>query len=896
MGTAPPNKRFAISPDRWALFAVVALCIAWVAVHAFLADAVTVRICEHADAGIPREKRLPVFLSEIAFDGYVWNRHAEHLGGRNGWRLRRTDFDNAPYGREVHWSSPFAWYLRGLGELRRAFTGEPLRHAIFRMSIWANPLLLMVALAVIPIVAARRFGSLAGAVVAAGMVATPSFYEGFLPAYPDHHGIIALSHLGLLLGAAWAGAGWVRKNESAGFLPAPSFETARRGMIASALCGAAGLWLSALATAMVIAVVGVGAVVSAVLFARPRMNDGASEYFPGLWKTWALWGAGGSVALYLFEYFPNHMGLRLEVNHPLYALAWLGGGWDIALLAEWIAQKRRAHAVPLWRRMIWPTLAALVLPAFLAFGSADLYIPKDGFMLRLWQNIAELQPLIRRIALGQINWLTALGWFPMFLLAALFLLFCRRLTAGAKGALVLLAVPIVLLNGLQFYQSRWGLLVGPLYIALAALAISQLWRLLPRQFAERALAVLLAMPLGYLLMAPAFGASFKILWNQYRGGDPIQITPGQALAILHRQMARAISDDAGERPVVLLSSPNSSCMLAALGGFQTVGTLYWENVEGLKAAAAALNAQNEGETFALLRQRGITHLSFMTWENFIEPYFQILHPKSPPGVSFSNSFGRMAFFEKRIPPWTRPLVFPPNDIARGLNQQILLLRVAPEQSLAEAQYHLARFVRVVEGAPGPARELFQKVLDSRPPEPLARLARVELTASRVSEGEAGPAIEELIEALNRVPPEAREAPLEETARRLVETGRWADLTHLWRGVAAAPDAKATTLLNAAWNLATAPEHGDPALSLAICDRAAALGHDPDRTKLVRAAALAARGDFGNALGLVTEVALSRSAERELRSRAEAMRAVFASGKPWLAAAPRTSNTERPPPR
>ncbi|MCX6972581.1 MAG: hypothetical protein NTV93_20855 [Verrucomicrobia bacterium] len=60
------------------------------ATHAFLVDAVTARLCNEADKNLPAEKRMPVFLSEIAFDGCAWNRHAEHLG-ENGDSCRGSN-------------------------------------------------------------------------------------------------------------------------------------------------------------------------------------------------------------------------------------------------------------------------------------------------------------------------------------------------------------------------------------------------------------------------------------------------------------------------------------------------------------------------------------------------------------------------------------------------------------------------------------------------------------------------------------------------------------------------------------------------------------------------------------------------------------------------------------
>ena len=55
---------------------------------------------------------------------------------------------------------------------------------------------------------------------------------------------------------------------------------------------------------------------------------------PGLFRFWGLVGGGASVAVWLLEYFPNHLGLRLEVNHPLYAAAWIGGGEVLRVAAH----------------------------------------------------------------------------------------------------------------------------------------------------------------------------------------------------------------------------------------------------------------------------------------------------------------------------------------------------------------------------------------------------------------------------------------------------------------------------------------------------------------------------------------------------------------------------------
>jgi len=897
-GTKPISN---LSVLAWVSFAfALILAVAWVFAHAFLVDAVIVRLCEMFDRGIPPEKRMPVFLSEVAFDGYVWNRHAEHLGENGAYRLRFTDFDNAPKGREVHWNSLFAWYLRGLGELHFALTkddpGASLRKSIFRMSIWANPILLIVALVVFGTLTALRFGPLSGAVIALAMVCVPTFYEGFMPAYPDHHGLISFFLLGMLFGIAWAGAGWVRGSARGVFAPPATLVQARHGMIFSALCGAAGLWFSALSTSLVLSTLGVAAIVSTPFFLRSGRRAGL-EYHPELWKTWAFWGAGGSFFFYLLEYFPNHLGMRLEVNHPLYSLAFLGGGWAIYALTKWFAADRKAPFP--WGVLGLCAAACALLPACILVGGPALYIPNDPFMERLWKNIAELLPLMTRIKLGGLTWSVAFGWFPVLLLAVAILQFVRKVDTGTKTVLVFMAIPILLLTALQFYQVRWGLLVGPLYGALAAVVIPQIWRLVPTDSLSRVAGALCLLGFSYLFVEPAFRNSFTASIQQYRA-EPgkISLSPGQALALLHRQMARAILDNAEGRPVVLLSSPNSSCILSALGGFRTIGTLYWENVEGLKNAARALNAQNDMETFELLKKLGITHISLMTWENFIEPYFHILYPKDASGKpawnhkesveisrdvakSPENSFGIRALFQNTIPIFTRPLIFPKNQITEGLKQTVLLLEFVPEQTRDEALLHLARFARIVEGNPVRA-EFDLKDLVNKPDvkfEANAELGFLYLSQRRYDE-----AAKVFTIALESPNPAFRARVAALAVQGFLTCGRFAEARDVVLNAALRVDATLDTLMNAAWLLATNPsiELRDAVSANALIDIVEnAQGAETANILLLRAAAAGAAGEYEKAVVFAQKAFEAAPGNVEISEAAHQMATAFRERKPWI---------------
>jgi hypothetical protein len=70
------------------------------------------------------------------------------------------------------------------------------------------------------------------------------------------------------------------------------------------------------------------------------------------------------------------------------------------------------------------------------------------------------------------------------------------------------------------------------------------------------------------------------------------------------------------RSPVVLSDPTSSTELAYYGGIQTIGTLYWENMEGLKRAAAIFSASSELEAHSLLLEAGVTHIVLPSWDDF----------------------------------------------------------------------------------------------------------------------------------------------------------------------------------------------------------------------------------------------------------------------------------------
>jgi hypothetical protein len=102
--------------------------------------------------------------------------------------------------------------------------------------------------------------------------------------------------------------------------------------------------------------------------------------------------AAGSLFFYLLEYFPNHLDMRLEVNHPMYGLAWFAGGYAIYYITSWLSQTDRD-----WKEFPWGPVAGcaavcLTLPALILIGGSRFYLMMQPFMFGVMSNIAEAPP------------------------------------------------------------------------------------------------------------------------------------------------------------------------------------------------------------------------------------------------------------------------------------------------------------------------------------------------------------------------------------------------------------------------------------------------------------------------------------------------------------------------
>ena len=825
------------------------------------------------DLGIRPEGRAvtPLTMAYPAFaaDAQTWVRHALSLLEGNDLRLRYTSIDNAPVGREVHWNSAWAWCIALAGKLEHWVTGQPLPRSVELATVWLPSVVLIAFSLGLALWAARLGGPATGVFVAFALPGSARIFEGFFPGYVDHHGLLTVAVVGLSLGAFFMGAGWVRaQTQGEDVLPANASE-AMRAATASALWGAFGMWVSAASSIPPVAIIGVAGFLALLVVGRTVRDQQTAVFYPDIWRRWGNVGAVASFGFYLLEYAPSHLGLRLESNHPLYSLAWWGAGHLIAEIGN------------LWLGKTWPSkthLRALALPLITVFAPVvvflvakeRVFVIMDPFLANLHNTyIQEFMPIWKTLKGG--GWALAFNLLVLDnapLISALLLLGLWR--RRSPGWLWFGVLAVLFFSVLAAIQARWLLNAAGCQTALAAFLVF-FWtkgRVAWKQIAVSCTAIALL-----------FGYSF---YSRISGGledvGVRRISPRDAQSALNRDIAAALRATQPSGEIVMLSSPNSSTAIGYYGRFKTLGTLYWENNEGLKAAAQILSSRSDEEAARLIKARGVTHIAILSEENFISQYFELLNPTAKPD-ELKQSFGYRVFADKVFPVWLRMIPYKVPDDLAVLKISVLLLQVAFDQTPADALYHIA-MGKVALGQLAEAERDFDTLIERSPDSFQPYFRKAEILFAR---GEWARSAEFSLGGINRSPMEQRRGQLIEAAARFYRQKQPSVAAQLYRiYLKAAFDPEIASYL--AYILASSSDEALRDLKSAgeLITRAAAA--QPSSLSVIGAQAVvaAAQGDFAGAVVFQEKVVASCRQQGDAAALAVAERrlAEFKGGRPW----------------
>lgn len=731
---------------RWTLL-VFALVVGFTVWHAGAMATYLARVS--AEQFVSTSEPLPRQQIPLgtAFDAQTWIRLSDELASAEDWRLRTAVSENAPEGRPVYWNSGWAWWLISGGRLWSSLAGVPFAAGLEQAAVWVNlPVLIMVALG-LGIWMKCRWGWGGAAVLVSVMVGDRGFYEGFYPGNPDHHGLITGCAAGMFMGIVLAGAGWhrggIKRDSEVDFWWPENENAVRRSMCLSAVAGAVGLWFSAASLIPVFATMSLGLLVSGV----PRGRGQSLWFSAGAWRWWGRVGASLSLGFYLLEQFPDRLGWQLEANHPLYALAWLGGA---ELLAWWLESRAKGWERPNVKQaagLVLSGLAVLSPGLVVVWKGVDAFALLDPFLEFVHSHVTELESLPHRVAtLGVFHYASYMVLQPICLMLAAGLAW--RLRETSESFLLRCAWwGVVGLVSLGWWQNRWMLMVGGPLAVVVALS----WGLLiPRIVHRRG-----RMFCVILVVALAGWHPWQLVKERWAVRHQRDVQSGEARQLLYREVARVLRKDAAGQEVLLLAAPDVSTAVSYFGDFSNLGTFYWENRPGLARAAQLLSASDETEAGVVARRWGVTHVALFGHDGGGQMY-------CPEGTGLGPSLlaGRVD------PVWLRPIVYVPPPPFSRIESRVRLYATDFTQTPAEAFYRHG-LAAMAYGEKKHALHCFTKATTEAPeaPAPWFRLAELQLEGAHYVS-----ALRSIVRGVELLPTEQREVAYLEAAKLFASRG------------------------------------------------------------------------------------------------------------------------------
>lgn len=614
-----------------------------------------------------------LIVSDNTGQSQQWIAQTQAMLHRGAWQVRRVDYDNAPFGRETHLPGIYRAWLGVLAMAHAGVTGEPSGIAVERVALYADPLLQLGLFVLTGWFIRRSFGTFAALVAGMALLTLYPLSTTFLPGAPDSQALAEACVLWSVLPLA------------AGVWKAFNAQTARpRGLtghfLLAGVMGGVGLSLSTNAQLSVLFGLALGAIASA-RYARAAKLPSAPP-----WRLWGLAGCATSLVVYMVGHFPAHMDLRLEGNHPLYAIGWLAGGELLQRLTEWIQTGVRPRETRAW---IMGGIALLGLAAVIgvtAIGHANLF-SADLSVSRLTRAAGGL------VSDNIARWLAVEGasfrFWATVMPAALLLGSCIPIVFRAKpgprtAVLVLCLGPVLVTLVLAFGMLRWWNTFDTVAIVALATATAALPGTTAGGRLQWALGTAVVAFFGLIQLMPT-RASFR----------EDEFSPLEMQALMERDLAHSLAQ---RRPdAIVLAPPDLTASLWFYGGLRGLASFDVDNRAGFQGALRIAGAPSQQEAWTLLERRGVTHLVLPSWDLAFDE-----------AAKASSNTTKSTFIEQLrhwiLPLWLRPLAYYAPPVIGFETKSVALFEVVEEQDEPTLISQMATYF-IEAGMPGHATEL-----------------------------------------------------------------------------------------------------------------------------------------------------------------------------------------------
>jgi hypothetical protein len=603
-------------------------------------------------------------------ESYQWIAQTQQMLARGEARVRHVDYDNAPLGREVRSPSPYRWWLGLVAWCDQLLSGRPMGQAVERAAVWADPVLHALFLIGTVIFTARQFGNFPATLLAFGLAVAFPLAGSFLAGQPNDSSLAQICGFWSVL-LLLTGISPVRKTEQAIDGQAGT-KRSQKWFFVAGVAGGIGLWVNVPRELSIILGIALGGLFVTWL---KRNNPTATQIAP--WRIWSFAGATTTLCAYFIEYFPSHMeALRVDTIHPLLGIAWLGLGELLERASAWRQKKTSFWTVRQTTGVVLAILAVAAVPVIVKFSNGR-FMADDAFASRL-TNLSDSATAPNLWAWLVRDGFTAMAiatFLPVLILGPAVWSLARRATAADQRERIALTLgPVLLVLGFASFQLGWWSLADSTLLALLiaiTTTVGSTPKLSRRLLWSTGLAVILIPGAVFLL-------------RQTLSEKKETVVESDVIALIERDLAYWLANQAGSRDAIVLAPPNLTTSLYFHGGLGGLGTPYWENKDGFAAAVRIAGATSPEEAQAAAQNRNLTYIVIPSWDSFMDEYARL--------GSREPDRSLVALLRQWLPPrWLRPVPYHLPKISGFEGLSLVIFQVTDVQDNPAALSRLAEY-------------------------------------------------------------------------------------------------------------------------------------------------------------------------------------------------------------
>jgi hypothetical protein len=304
------------------------------------------------------------------------------------------------------------------------------------------------------------------------------------------------------------------------------------------------------------------------------------------WRGWWIAGLVGTMAAWLYEFWPHVFHGRLEFISVWHVAVWVIGG----CLLECLARRPPAE------RTKWLLIGGAVLLSVIVAGAANgfdwrhLHVMQEGKFHREMAVTSEFESYAKDgldVALKKTWW--KYGLLPLCVVPIAY----RFSSLSVRKRWLMLVLMVFL--GLMLWQIRWMDLFAPALVMTVGVALIHCWPAWP--WARVGVVILATLPPWFL--AAKISRNVALVHADSMRGPYVE-----TFAL------RAASDCLGQlsKDAVVLAAWDQGGTLAGMGKVRVIGSAYWSNASGLSDTFELFTTHSQEQFYELALRR---HVDFV---------------------------------------------------------------------------------------------------------------------------------------------------------------------------------------------------------------------------------------------------------------------------------------------